>query len=73
MIVTFHNLTVHIEALDPAEAYDLLCDGLANIEFAQKANGATAYVDWDSDTYSTDDTDDLRSTTELFPDSREPR
>jgi hypothetical protein len=54
--VTFHNVTITINAQTPAEAYETLCNALSNLN-----------CEWTSDTFSTDNDDDRRDTEELFP------
>lgn len=56
--ITFNNLSISIQAEDPKKAYDKLCEVL-------KDNGI---VDWYSDTYTVNDSEDEKPTEELWGD-----
>jgi len=62
MTVTFHNLTITLEAESAQQAYDDLC---AHLELYDRACGGGA-VEWETDTYSVDGGEE-RSTEELWP------
>lgn len=53
----FHNITVSIEAENGKDAYTKLCSKL------DKLTGG----EWSTDTFSTDDSLEEKSTRELFP------
>lgn len=56
MDITFHNVTITIRAATPHLAYDALCAALDTLK-----------AEWETDTYSIDNRDEHRTTTELFP------
>jgi len=62
MTVTFHNVTITIEAASARQAYDELCELLDRYE---KSRGGGA-IEWETDTYSVDD-GEPRETNELWP------
>ena len=53
---TFHNVTITIEASTAEEAYRNLCEMFARTD-----------VEYQTDTYSVDASDEDRPTSELFP------
>jgi hypothetical protein len=61
MTFTFHNVRVVIEAETGEEAYVQLCNLLAAIPDTKEAEG------WQTDTYSIDESYDLRPTEEIWP------
>jgi len=55
-VFTFHNVRISIPSPNAKTAYTNLCNGLAAIE-----------GDWETDTYSQEDVEGERPTSELFP------
>ena len=56
MTITFYNVVITIEAATPHLAYDDLCNALDELE-----------AEWKTDTYTIDNRDEHRTTTELLP------
>lgn len=61
MLVTFHNVTVRVEAASPKEAYEILESAMASLPPREEADT------WESDTFSTEDGPDAKwDTATLF-------
>jgi hypothetical protein len=58
----FHNVTITIMSDSPKEAYALLCSTLGSLE---REKGIE--IDWTTDTFSTQDNAEERSTSALYP------
>lgn len=56
MVVTFHNVTILVEAANPKEAYDKLCELIAHRDGTE----------WSTDTFTVGDNADYRDTRELW-------
>lgn len=62
MTVTFHNVTLSLEAESARQAYDDLC---AHLDLYDRERGG-GVLDWETDTYSEDGGEE-RSTEDLWP------
>ena len=60
MTVTFHNVTIVVNADNPHAAYDDLCEWLG-------LPAQEGQLEYETDTYSTDTDETVRSTSDLFP------
>lgn len=69
MLVTFHNVTVTIDAPDATTAYTMLCEGLGSIGKIDRP--VYSCVEWDTDTYTVDNShphpDEYLDTSDLWP------
>ena len=61
MTVTFHNITITLEAVTPKEAYNALCELLD--KYNKRCAGG---IGWETDTYSVGGGDEAE-TNELWP------
>jgi hypothetical protein len=68
MTVTFHNVTIALDAESPQIAYDELC---ALLDRYDRAHGGGA-IEWETDTYSVDNSVP-RDARELWPQPGDPR